>query len=255
MQEELTSVFDANCCEAGNAPIEMRVGVNTGEVVVRAIRTDESHVEYTPIGHTTNLASRMQTVAPTGSIAVTENTSKRCEGYFTFRSLGPTRVKGVSEPINVFEVTGIGPLKTRFEVAERRGLTKFVGRERELEDLKRALELARSGQGQIVAAVAEPGVGKSRLFYEFRLRSHSGCSVLTASSISHGKTSAYLPVIELLNSYFEISPERRPVPAKAKDCGQAPCGSIAPSRKRSRTCSLCFALRDSTTRSPTWIRN
>src|SRR5208282_629053 len=152
----------------------------------------------------------------TGSIAVTEHTSKLCEGYFTFRSLGSTRVKGVSDPVEVFEVTGIGPLKTRFEVAERRGLTKFVGRERELGDLKRALELAKSGQGQIVAAVAEPGVGKSRLFYEFRPRSHSGCSVLAASSISHGKTSAYQPVVELLNSYFEISPEDDPSRRKQK---------------------------------------
>ena len=215
MQEELRR-YGAKLQADGRAPLEIRIGVNTGEVVVRAIRTDESHVEYTPIGHTTNLASRLQTVAPTGSIAATEHTSKLCEGYFTFRSLGPTQVKGVTEPVDVFEVTGIGPLKTRFEVAERRGLTRFVGRERELEDLKRALDLARSGQGQIVAAVAEPGVGKSRLFYEFRLRSHSGCSVLTASSISHGKTSAYLPVIELLNSYFEISPEDDPSRRKQK---------------------------------------
>jgi class 3 adenylate cyclase/predicted ATPase len=215
MQEELKR-YSTQLREAGNAPIDMRVGVNTGEVVVRAIRTDESHVEYTPIGHTTNLASRLQSVAPTGSIAATVHTSKLCEGYFTFRPLGSTRVKGVSEPVDVFEVTGIGPLKTRFEVAERRGLTKFVGRERELGDLERAFELAKSGQGQIVAAVAEPGVGKSRLFYEFRPRSHSGCLVLAASSISHGKTSAYQPIIELLNSYFESSPEDDPSRRKQK---------------------------------------
>ena len=215
MQEEMRS-YSAKLQADGRAPIDIRVGVNTGEVVVRAIRTDESHVEYTPIGHTANLASRMQTVAPTGSIAITEHTSNLCEGYFTFRPLGSTRVKGVSDPVDVFEVTGIGPLKTRFEVAERRGLTKFVGRERELGDLERALELAKSGQGQIVAAVAEPGVGKSRLFYEFNPKSHSGCSVLAASSISHGKTSAYQPVIELLNSYFEISPEDDPSRRKQK---------------------------------------
>ena len=215
MQEELRR-YSAKLQADGRAPMEIRVGVNTGEVVVRAIRTDESHVEYTPIGHTTNLASRLQTVAPTGSIAATEHTRKLCEGYFTFRSLGPTRVKGVSEPVEVYEVIGIGPFKTRFEVAERRGLTKFVGRERELGDLERALELAKSGQGQIVTAVAEPGVGKSRLFYEFRPWSHSGCSVLAASSVSHGKTSAYLPVIELLNSYFEISPEDDPPQRKQK---------------------------------------
>jgi class 3 adenylate cyclase/predicted ATPase len=215
MQEELKRYSAKLVAEGGN-PLQCRVGINTGEVVVRSITTGEGHTEYTPIGHTTNLASRMQAVAPTGSIAVAESTRKLCEGYFTLKPLGPTRVKGVSEPVDVFEVTGIGPLKTRLEVAERRGLTKFVGRERELGDLKRALELAKSGQGQIVAAVAEPGVGKSRLFYEFRPRSHSGCSVLAASSISHGKTSAYQPVIELLNSYFEISSEDDPSRRKQK---------------------------------------
>jgi len=215
MKEELQRYSAKLVAEGGN-PLQCRVGINTGEVVVRSITTGVGHTEYTPIGHTTNLASRMQAVAPTGSIAVAESTRKLCEGYFTLKPLGPTRVKGVSEPVDVFEVTGIGPLKTRLEVAQRRGLTKFVGRERELGDLMRALELAKSGQGQIVAAVAEPGVGKSRLFYEFRPRSQSGCSVLAASSISHGKTSAYQPVIELLNSYFEISPEDDPSRRKQK---------------------------------------
>src|SRR5208337_3251062 len=190
MQEELKR-YSSRLHEAGNLPLEARVGVNTGEVVVRSIATGEGHTEYTPIGHTNNLASRMQTLAPVGSIAAAESTARVCEGYFTLKRLGPTRGKGVSGAVEVFEVTGIGPLKTRLEVAERRGLTKFVGRERELGDLKRALELAKSGLGQIVAAVAEPGVGKSRLFHEFRPRSHSGCSVLAASSLSHGKTSAY----------------------------------------------------------------
>ena len=105
-------------------------------------------VEYTPIGHTANLASRMQTIAPTGSIAVSEHTRRLVEGYFELRALGPTRVKGISEPINVYEVTGLGPLRTHFELSARRGLTKFVGRERELEQMQHALELAMAGTGR-----------------------------------------------------------------------------------------------------------
>ena len=137
-------------------------------VVVRSIPTGKGQAEYTPIGHTTNLASRMQAVAPVGSIAVAESTRKLCEGYFILKSLGPTRVKGVAEPVNVYEVTGLGPLRTRLQRAVGRGLTKFVGRQREMEALKHALEQARAGRGQIVAAMAEPGVGKSRLLFEFK---------------------------------------------------------------------------------------
>jgi class 3 adenylate cyclase/predicted ATPase len=215
MQDELKR-YSAKLAAEGAYPIQCRIGINTGEVVVRSIATREGHTEYTPIGHTTNLASRMQAIAPAGSIAIAESTAKLCEGYFTLKPRGPTLVKGISEPVDVFEVTGVGLLKTRLEVSERRGLTKFVGRERELNDLKRALEVAKSGQGQIVAAVAEAGVGKSRLFYEFRSNSLSGCSLLAASARSHGKTSAYLLLIELLNIYFEISPEDDPSRRKQK---------------------------------------
>jgi class 3 adenylate cyclase len=131
MQEDLRR-YTATLRERGFAPIEIRVGVNTGEVVVRAIHTAAGRAEYTPIGHSANLASRMQSVAATGTIATTENTRKLCEGYFTFRSLGPTRVKGVNELINVHEVTGLGALRTRLQASARRGLSKFVGREAEL---------------------------------------------------------------------------------------------------------------------------
>src|SRR5262249_52762515 len=116
-------------------------------------------------------------------------------------------IKGVKDPVNVFEVTGLGPLRTRLQVAAQRGLTKFVGRQPELEQMKRALESAKNGHGQIVAAMGDPGVGKSRLIYEFKAIAQSECLVLEAYSISHGKASAYLPVIDLLKSYFEIIPE------------------------------------------------
>jgi class 3 adenylate cyclase/predicted ATPase len=206
MQQELRR-YSAKLREQGTAPLELRVGANTGEVVVRSIRTGSEHAEYTPIGLTTNLASRMEALAPTGSIAATEATQRLCEGYFTFRALGPTRVKGVSEPVNVHEVTGIGALRTRLQRAAGRGLTKFVGREREMAEMRRALELVRRGRGQIVAAMGEAGLGKSRLFYEFKATSQSGCLVLETFSVSHGKASAYLPIIEFLDNYFDIKGE------------------------------------------------
>jgi class 3 adenylate cyclase/tetratricopeptide (TPR) repeat protein len=206
MQEELRR-YSARLREGGNLAIEARVGLNTGEVVVRSITTGEGHTEYTPIGHTANLASRMQALAPTGSIAATETTEKLCAGYFSFKALGPTRVKGVSEPVNVFEVTGLGPLRTRLQRATGRGLTKFVGREREMEALKHAAEQAKAGRGQIVAAMAEAGIGKSRLLYEFKAIAQAGWMVLETFSVSHGKASAYLPVIDLLRNYFRIAGE------------------------------------------------
>jgi class 3 adenylate cyclase/tetratricopeptide (TPR) repeat protein len=206
LQEEMRR-YSAKLRLAGNLPVEARVGVNTGEVVVRSIPTGQGNVEYAPIGHSTGLAARMQALAPTGSIAATEQVRKLCEGYFVFKSLGPTKVKGVSEAVNVYEVTGLGPLRTRLQRAAARGYTKFIGRDREMEALRHAADQARAGHGQIVAAVAEPGVGKSRLFYEFKATAQSGWMVLEALSFSHGKASAYLPVLDLLQSYFGIDSE------------------------------------------------
>jgi class 3 adenylate cyclase len=204
MQDEILRYGDRMRSQ-GQTPIQVRIGVNTGEVVVRSIPTSGGHTEYTPIGHSTSLAARLQTLATPGSTVVSGYTRRFVEGYFQLKSLGPTKVKGVSEPVDVFEVIGLGPLRTRLQVAARRGLTKFVGREREMDALRHALEQARAGHGQIVAVMAEPGVGKSRLFYEFKATSQSGCMVLEALSVSYGKASAYLPVLELLSQYFEIS--------------------------------------------------
>jgi class 3 adenylate cyclase len=192
MQEELRR-YSAKLRETGNLPLEARVGVNTGEVVVRSIATGQGQTEYTPIGHTTNLASRMQALAPTGSIAISEQTRKLVEGYFALKPLGPTKVKGVSEPVNVYEVTGLGPLRTRLQRSAGRGLSKFVGREREMSSMQAAAERAKSGRGQIVAAMAEAGTGKSRLILEFKAVSQSGWMVLETFSVSHGKASAFLP--------------------------------------------------------------
>jgi predicted ATPase/class 3 adenylate cyclase len=206
MQEDLKR-YASKLREEGRAPIEIRVGLNTGEMVVRSVQTGAHRTEYTPIGHSTSLAARMQALAPTGSIAVSGHTQKLVEGYFAFKALGPTRVKGVSEPVNVFELTGLGPLRTRLQMSVRRGLSRFVGRDREIGEMKRALERTKGAHGQLVAAVGEAGLGKSRLFFEFKAVAQSGCLVLEAFSVSHGKASAYLPIIELLKDYFDLMPE------------------------------------------------
>jgi class 3 adenylate cyclase/predicted ATPase len=206
MQEDLKR-YASKLREEGRAPIEIRVGLNTGEMVVRSVQTGEHRAEYTPIGHSTSLAARMQALAPTGSIAVSEHTQKLVEGYFAFKALGPTRVKGVSEPVSVYELTGLGPLRTRLQMSTRRGLSRFVGREREIEEMKRALERTKGARGQVVAAMGEAGLGKSRLFFEFKAVAQGSCLVLEAFSVSHGKASAYLPIIELLKDYFALIPE------------------------------------------------
>ena len=182
----------------------MRVGVNTGEVVVRSIRKDDLHTDYVPVGHSTNLAARMEQMATPGSILITDHTRKLVEGYFELKALGTAEIKGVEVPLNVYEVLGVGALRTRLQVAIRRGLTRFVGRQSEMEQMKQALDHARVGHGQIVGIMGEPGLGKSRLVYEFKLLAPHGCLILEAYSVSHGKASPYLPVIELLKGYFQI---------------------------------------------------
>jgi predicted ATPase len=149
----------------------------------------------------------MEQMATPGSIMATAYTYKLTEGYFEFKALGAAEIKGVEEPLNVYEVIGAGPLRTRLQVAARRGLTRFVGRYSEMDQIKRALDQAKAGHGQIVGVMGDPGVGKSRLLYEFKLASQSDCLVLEAFSVSHGKASPYLPVIELLKSYFDITVE------------------------------------------------
>ena len=175
MQEEMRRYADHAASQRASATADAG-GVNTGEVVVRSIRKDDLHTDYVPVGHSTNLAARMEQLAAPGSILVTAYTHKLTDGYFEFKNLGQTQIKGVEEPLNVYEVLGAGPLRTRLQVAARRGLTRFVGRQSELEQMQRALAQAKAGHGQIVGVMGEPGLGKSRLFYEFKLLSQSWLS-------------------------------------------------------------------------------
>jgi class 3 adenylate cyclase/predicted ATPase len=184
----------------------VRMGLNSGEVVVGKIG-DDLRMDYTAQGHTVGLAARMEQLAEPGKAYLTEQTASWVEGYCRLGDLGSFDVKGVQQPLRVFELQGVGPLRTRLEVAASRGLVRFVGRRGEMEQLRRAWESAQQGHGQIVAVVGEAGVGKSRLVYEFKAPLARGCRVLETFSVSHGKATAYLPLIELLKGYFGIALE------------------------------------------------
>jgi class 3 adenylate cyclase/tetratricopeptide (TPR) repeat protein len=237
MQEEMRK-YSARLRENGNPPVEIRVGVNTGEVVIRSIRTGDANAEYTPIGHSTSLAARMQSLAPSGSIVVTGDTQKLAAGYFEFKPLGPARIKGVTDPVEVFEVAGLGPLRTRLQRSASRGLVRFVGRKAEMDQMRKAAELARAGHGQIVAAVAEAGVGKSRLFHEFKVQAPAAWMLMETFSVSHGKASPYLPMIEMLKGYFSIADRDEERPRREKITGRV----LALDRSLEDTLPHFFAL-------------
>ncbi len=184
--------------------VRIRVGLNSGDVVVRAIGSD-LRMDYSAVGQTTHLAARMEQLADPGSILLTATTLALVEGYVQVKAQGPIAVKGLSDPVEVYELSGGGSARTRFQAAASRGLTALVGRAAAVDQSRHALELAAAGHGQLAAVVGEAGVGKSRLFYEF-VHSHrvAGWLILEGSSLSYGKASAYLPVIDLLKGYFKI---------------------------------------------------
>ena len=202
--QELVMRYAEEARHAHGVNVQIRVGLNSGEVVVRSIGSD-LHMDYTAVGQTTHLAGRMEQLASPGSILLTRSTLELVEGFVAVKALGPVPVKGLADPVEVYEMTGAGPARTRLQAGARRGLTRFVGRDPELEQLRRAQQLAGDGHGQVVAVVGEAGVGKSRLVHEF---SHShrlqGWRVLESASASYGKATSYLPVIDLLKGYFKI---------------------------------------------------
>src|SRR5262245_22470091 len=186
-------------------PIHIRVGLNSGEVVVRSIGSDLK-MDYTAVGQTTHLAARMEQMAMPGSILIAADTLSLTEGFVQVKRLGPVNVKGLNEPIEVYEITGAGPVRSRLQAAAARGLTRFVGRNAEFETLCQALERAGACRGQVVALVGEPGVGKSRLFWEFtHSRRIVDWLILESGSVSYGKATPYLPLIDLLKAYFKIT--------------------------------------------------
>src|SRR5437660_7334967 len=184
--------------------LRIRIGLHSGEVVVRAIGND-LHMDYSAVGETTHLAARMEQLATPGSIRLTVETLRLAEGFIQLNALGRFPVRGLPEPVEVFELVGASAVRRRLQAAAARGLTRFVGRQQELAALQQALEQAGAGHGQVAAVVGEAGVGKSRLVYEFVHSHHTqGWSVLESASVSYGKATPYFPVIDLLKRYSHI---------------------------------------------------
>ncbi len=203
IQESIVELAD-RVEQPHSTPLKIRVGLNSGEIVVCAISKDLD-MEYTVVGETVHLAARMEQMARPGSILTTTKTIRLAEGYVTARSLGPQPIKGLAEPEEVYELIGAGPARTRLQAATIRGLTQFVGRETELDQLRHAQQPVATELGQLVAIIGEAGIGKSRLLYEFT-HSHRllGWLVLETTAISLGRATSYLPVVALLKSYFAI---------------------------------------------------
>src|SRR5215510_537231 len=200
--------------------LQMRVGLNSGEVVVRAIGND-LHMDYSAVGQTTHLAARMEQLATPGSIRLTAATLRLVEGLVQVTALGRFPVRGLPERVEVFELVGASAVRRRLQAAAVRGLTRFVGRQQELAALLQALAQARAGHGQIVAMVGEAGMGKSRLIYEFVHAHHTqGWSVLESASVSYGKATPYFPVLDLLKRYGHIDDHDDTRTIQAKLTGQ-----------------------------------
>jgi class 3 adenylate cyclase/tetratricopeptide (TPR) repeat protein len=219
MQEAIRR-YSAEVRRTHGIEVQIRVGLNSGEVVVRAIGND-LHMDYSAIGQTTHMAARMEQLATPGSIRLTAETLRLAEGLVQVTSLGPVPVRGLADPVEVFELVGASTLRGRFQAAATRGLTRFVGRQMELEALQKALARAETGLGHIVAMVGEAGVGKSRLVYEF-VHSHrlTGWRVLESASVSYGKATPYFPVLDLLKRYVHVEESDDLRTIRAKVTGQ-----------------------------------
>src|SRR5262245_26315367 len=200
--------------------VQLRVGLNSGDVVVRTIGTD-AHMDYSAVGQTTHLAARMEQLATPGTIRLPAATLRLVEGLVRITALGPIPVKGLAEPVEVFELLEATPVRRRLQAAVARGLTRFVGRDQELAVLQQALEQASTEHGQVVALVGEAGVGKSRLVYE-GVHSHrtQGWRVLESASVSYGKATPYFPVMDLLKRYCHVDDGDDTRTIRAKVTGQ-----------------------------------
>ena len=204
IQREMARFSDRLKDESGIGPIKMRIGIHTGPVVVGTLGND-LRVEFTAVGDTVNLASRMQELAKPGTTYVTEETFKLTEGLFRFEAVGERRVKGKKALVKAYGVIAPSTRRTRFDVSAERGLTPFVGRERELELLLDGFERAKAGRGQAFSIMGEAGVGKSRLLYEFRKAiANEDVTFLEGRCLSYSSGVAYHPLIDLLKSNFNI---------------------------------------------------
>jgi class 3 adenylate cyclase len=199
--------------------VAARIGLNSGEVVVGKIG-DDLRMDYTAQGHTVGLAQRMEALAEVGKIYITAVTAQRVEGYFQLEDLGAFNVKGTSAPVRAYALEGPGRLRTRFDRARARGLSRFVGRDDEMLLLESALARAEQGQGQVVAVVAPAGTGKSRLCFELVERCRAkGIAVLEAQGAAHGRSIPLRPMLEMFRQRFGITEQDSDLSAREKIAG------------------------------------
>jgi tetratricopeptide (TPR) repeat protein len=203
MQEALRAYAD-QVRQTHQVEIHIRVGLNSGEVVVRAIGND-LHMDYSAIGQTTHLAARMEQLAMPGSILLTAETLRLVAEVVQTKPLGLTPIRGLAQPLDVYELVSARPPRTRLQAFAARALTRFVGRHAEVEAMRHAHALAGAGHGQLVAVMGEPGVGKTRLVYEFLCAPWTqGWLLLESQADSYGKAIPYHPVRALLKAYFQL---------------------------------------------------
>jgi len=195
---------------------QMRIGINSGPVIVGSIG-DDLRMDYTAVGDTTNLASRMERMARPGTICVSSNTQKLTRDFFEFTSLGKVEVKGKEDPQEAFELIKTGEVETRIGASVAKGLTRFVGRKNSMAALMEAFDNVKSGSGQVVGLVGEAGVGKSRLLLEMRNMLPQGeYRYLEGRCLHYGGSMIYLPILDILRSYFEIKDGDREFIVKKK---------------------------------------
>ncbi len=216
------SEYAAELRRAESLNFSVRIGVNSGEVVAGDIGGGSGSSSYTAIGHTVGMAQRMEALAEPGKAYLTENTAELAAGFLDFEDLGEFEIKGASRPVRVFELSGVGGARSRLDLSRQRGFSRFVGREEEIAKLEQALERAEQGNGEVLAVVADPGIGKSRLCLEFAQRSRErGIEIFEAQAQSHGRSIPYMPVLQMMRAYFGIGdgdPERL---AREKIAGRA----------------------------------
>ena len=205
IHREITRYSESLKEQQGNIPIlQMRIGIHSGPVVVGTIGND-LRVEFTAIGNTVNLASRLENIAIPGTTYVSGDTFKLAEGYFRFEHQGDKQLKGFSESVAVYRPIVPRSRRTRFDVSTERGLTPFVGREREIELLLDGFERVKAGRGQAFSIVSEAGVGKSRFLYEFRKAlGNVDVTFIEGRCLSYSNGVAYHPVIDILRANFDI---------------------------------------------------
>jgi predicted ATPase/class 3 adenylate cyclase len=234
--------------EHRGATVQIRIGVNSGEVVVRAIGSD-LRMDYTAVGQTTHLGARMEQLANPGTILITGETARLAEGHIQATPIGPVVVRGLPAPVEVYQLIEVTATPPRLHAAATRGMSRFVGRAAEIAQLQRSLSRAASGHGQVVAVVGEPGVGKSRLIHEFiHSATLDGWKVLEGHAVSYGRTTSYLPIVHLLKGRFAIS--ERDGPREIREKVTAHITALEPALEA--ILPALFALLDAPDDDPRW---